>query len=86
VTASSVASAKVSRHEIDQLARALGVALPVGISHAEAFRRCLRAAELRRDGESIDGALEALATFQRCLGGPAGDGATERSATAPPDC
>jgi hypothetical protein len=47
VTASSVASAKIEREQIEQLARTLRLELRVGESGAALFRRCLeRAGEL----------------------------------------
>lgn len=47
MTASSVASAKIGREQLEQLARTLRVELRVGESGAALFRRCLeRASEL----------------------------------------
>jgi hypothetical protein len=99
VTASSVASVKVDVKQLEQLARALGVPLPATGSGASLFRSCLDAALaleasfLRVRGEARDriaqtnaGALEALSTFKRALGGTSETDVTEatRRATAPP--
>lgn len=47
MTASSVASAKIGREQLEQLARTLRLELRVGESGAALFRRCLeRASEL----------------------------------------
>lgn len=97
MTASSVASVKVEREQIEQLASALRVELRVSESGAALFRRCLdRANELSHpsagrvrlvafeaetDNES---ALEALGTFRRALGG-LGDATEESRGAAAPD-
>lgn len=104
MTASSVASVKIEREQIEQLARALGVPLPVSGSGAKMFRLCLeRAQELAPVTESVDriqtrararvlvveaetdnaGALEALATFRKAVGGLGDADATEEAEPAP---
>ena len=81
-----VASAKVERAQVEQLARALRVPLLVGESGAALFRRCLEAAQaleeserararvvvIEAEGSNAD-ALAALETFRTALGGGEGD-------------
>lgn len=54
MTASSVASAKVDRVELEALARALRVELRVDESGAALFRRCLERAQLLATSETLD--------------------------------
>lgn len=54
MTASSVASAKVDRVELEALARALRVELRVDESGAALFRRCLERAQLLATSEALD--------------------------------
>lgn len=84
---------KVSREEIEQLAKALRVSVPVGASGAAVFRLCLdRVLWLfgARTPEQIAAQhnareLEALGVFSKALGGQGEADATEESGRPPPN-
>jgi hypothetical protein len=85
LVASASASVKVSREEIEQLAKALRVSVPFGASGAAVFRLCLdRVRELAEGSKTPnDEALAALATFQRALGGTVEAEAPDETGRAP---
>lgn len=76
---------KVSREEIEQLAKALRVSVPLGASGAAVFRLCLdRVRELAAGARTPpDEALAALATFHRALGGAVEAEPTDEAGRAP---
>lgn len=78
VTASSVASVKLEREQIERLARHLRVAPQLGESGALLFRRCLEQAALVATQQALD-RIEAQRTARRQAFGGQGE-ATETRA------